>query len=208
MEQSAEAELLAKAQAGDSEARDALYTQFFAGNEQVRGLLAREVQQPEDREDIMHDAYLSLIRSKGEFRGDSKLQTFIYRVVQIAILQRLRGDRARRREKMVRLTFEMDGEERERTIPVTDYQFESVEAALAAERMYNFVPEPLRTTFRLRVSEEMSYDEIARRTGAPINTVATRIFKARAILAKLFGAPPEAAQRTPITTKKGRVTGN
>src|SRR5450432_535109 len=201
MEQSAEAELLAKAQAGDSEARDALYTQFFAGNKQVQGLLAREVQQPEDREDIMHDAYLSLIRSKGEFRGDSKLQTFIYRVVQIAILQRLRGDRARRREKMVRLTFEMDGEERERTIPVTDYQFESVEAALAAERMYNFVPEPLRTTFRLRVSEEMSYDEIARRTGAPINTVATRIFKARAILAKLFGAPGEAAQRTPITTK-------
>jgi RNA polymerase sigma-70 factor (ECF subfamily) len=208
MEQSAEAELLAQAQAGDSEARDVLYTQFFTGNRQVQGLLAREVPQPEDREDVLHDAYLSLIRSKTEFRGESKLQTFIYRVVQIAILQRLRGDRARRREKMVRLTFEIDGEERERTIPVVDYQFESVEATLAAERMYNFVPEPLRTAFRLRVSEEMSYGEIARRTATPINTVATRIFKARAILAKLFGAPPQAEPPTPITAKKGRVTGN
>jgi RNA polymerase sigma-70 factor, ECF subfamily len=208
MEPSAETELLTKAQAGDSDARDALYTQFFSGSKQVQGLLAREVPRPEDREDILHDAYLSLIRSKGEFRGESKLQTFIYRVVQITILQRLRSDRARRREKMVRLTFEMDGEERERTIPVTDYQFESVDAALAAERMYNFVPEPLRTAFRLRVSEEMSYEEIARRTSSPINTVATRIFKARAILSRLFGAPPEPEHPISITTKKGRVSGN
>ncbi len=88
---------------------------------QVQGLLAREVPIAEDREDILHDAYVSLIRSHGEFRGDAKLQTFIYRVVQIAILQRLRSDRARRREKMVRLTFEMDGEDVERTIPVKDY---------------------------------------------------------------------------------------
>jgi DNA-directed RNA polymerase specialized sigma24 family protein len=55
--------------------------------------------------------------------------------------------------------------------------------------MYSFVPEPLRTPLRLRVDDELSYDEIAKRTGTPINTVATRIFKARAILAKLFGAP-------------------
>lgn len=208
MEPSAETELLTKAQAGDSEARDVLYTQFFSGSKQVQGLLAREVLRPEDREDILHDAYLSLIRSRGEFRGESKLQTFIYRVVQITILQRLRSDRARRREKMVRLTFEMDGEERERTIPVTDYQFESVDATLAAERLYKFLPEPLRTAFRLRVSGEMSYEEIARRTSSPINTVATRIFKARAILSKLFGAPPEPGAPTSITMKKGRVSGN
>ena len=136
------------------------------------------------------------------FAGESKLATFVYRVVQIAILQRLRADRARRREKMVRLTFEVDGEERERTIPITDYQFESVDAAVAAERMYRFVPEPLRTAFRLRVSEEMSYEEIARRTSCPINTVATRIYKARAILSKLFGAPPLPEQPSLIDTKK------
>ncbi len=208
MEQNAEAELLARAQAGDSEARDALYSQYFVSSKQVQGLLTREVSEPADREDILHDAYVSLIRSKGEFRGDAKLQTFIYRVVQIAILQRLRSDRARRREKMVRLTFEVNGEERERTIPVTDYQFESIDASLAAERMYQFIPEPLRTAFRLRVSDEMSYEEIARRTSSPINTVATRIFKARAILARLFGAPAVAEQPVSIDVKKGRSQGN
>jgi DNA-directed RNA polymerase specialized sigma24 family protein len=72
-----------------------------------------------------------------------------------------------------------------------DYQFESVDAGLAAEKLYSFVPEPLLTPLRLRVDEELSYEEIAKRTGTPINTVATRIFKARGILAKLFGAPGE-----------------
>ncbi len=74
--------------------------------------------------------------------------------------------------------------------------------------MYTFVPEPLRTAFRLRVSEEMSYSEIARRTGAPIDTVATRIFKARAILAKLFGAPAVASEPVAIDAKKRARPGN
>lgn len=198
----AEAELLRKAQAGDPGARETLYSQYFAGSKQVQALLTREVHEAADREDVLHDAYLSLVRSKGEFRGDARLATFVYRVVQIAILQKLRSDRARRRDKMVRLTFTTEEGERERDLPFEDYAYETVDASLAAERMYQFVPEPLRTAFRLRVSEEMSYDEIARETGAPINTVATRIFKARALLAKVFGAPPARGERA-VAAKKG-----
>lgn len=182
-----EANLLRKAQQGDAGARDTLYRDYFAGSKQVRGLLAREVRSPEDREDILHDAYISLIRSSSEFRGDSRLQTFVYRVVQIAILQKLRHDRARRDDKMVRISFDFEGEDRELQLPVRDYQFESVDASSIAEKLYSLLPEPLRTTLRLRVGEDLSYDEIARRMGSPINTVATRIFKARALLSELFG---------------------
>lgn len=202
MEFPAEAELLRKAQQGSAEARDRLYSQYFAQSKPVQGLLSREVPIAEDREDILHDAYLSLIRSKGEFRGDSRLQTFVYRVVQIAILQKLRSDRSRRRDKMVRLTFEVDGEERERSLPVTDLQFESVNASLASEKLLKILPEPLRTAFRLRATEELSYDEIARRTNTPINTVATRIFKARGILARVFGGASLPAEPVSINAKK------
>jgi RNA polymerase sigma-70 factor (ECF subfamily) len=188
METNEEAELLRKAQQGDSSSRDLLYTTYFSGSKQIQGLLEREVPIAADREDILHDAWISLVRSKSDFRGDSKLQTFVYRVVQVAILQKLRGDRARRRDKMVRLIIESDGEERERELPIQDYQFESVDASLAAEKLYSFVPEPMRTALRLRLDDELTYEEISQKTGTPINTVATRIFKARAILAKLFGA--------------------
>jgi len=191
MSQPDEVALLKKARQGDQSARETLYLTYFSGNKQVLKLLSREVLNPADREDILHDAWLSLIRSPAEFRGDSRLHTFVYRVVQITILQKHRSDRADREDKMVRLTFEFEGEERERELAVHDYQFDRIDAGETAEKLYAFLPEPLRTAFRLRLSEELSYEEIAAVTKAPVNTVATRIFKARALLARLFGAPPD-----------------
>lgn len=208
MEFNSEAELLRRAQGGSAEARDQLYSQYFAQSKSVQGLLTREVPIAEDREDILHDAYLSLIRSKGEFRGDAKLQTFVYRVVQIAILQKLRSDRSRRRDKMVRLTFQVDGEERERSLPIEDFQYETVNASLACEKLLKVLPEPLRTAFRLRANEDLSYDEIARQTNTPINTVATRIFKARALLARAFGGPSLPPEPVSISAKKSGKAGN
>ena len=182
-----EVDLLKRARQGDQSARETLYLTYFSGNKQVRNLLAREIRNPADREDILHDSWLSLVRSSSEFRGDSRLQTFIYRVVQIAILQKHRSDRAAREDKMVRLSYEFQGEERERELAVRDYQFDHVEAGATADKLYSLLPEPLRTAFRLRLSKELSYEEIAAATRTPVNTVATRIFKARAMLAKLFG---------------------
>ncbi len=213
MDTSAEADLLRRAQAGENEASETLYRDFFENNRQIHNLLLREVPAPEDREDILHDAFLSLIRSKSEFRGDSRLQTFVYRVVQIAILQKLRSDKARRRNKMVRLFVDLSGETLERELAVTDYGFERVESDHMADRMYAVLPEPLRTALRLRVSDDLSYSEVARRMDSPVNTAATRIFKARAILYKLFGgshgeAQTAAEENLVKTAKKTEEPGN
>jgi RNA polymerase sigma-70 factor (ECF subfamily) len=191
MGQADEVALLRKAREGDEAARETLYLTYFSGNKQISRLLAREVKDPSDREDILHDAFLSLIRSAAAFRGESKLQTFVYRVVQITILQKHRRDRAAREDKMVRLTFEFQGEERDRELAIHDYQFDHIDAGATAEKLYALLPEPLRTAFRLRLSDELSYEEIAAVTKSPVNTVATRIFKARALLARLFGAPAD-----------------
>jgi len=182
-----EVDLLKRARQGDPSARETLYTTYFSGNKQVRNLLAREIRNPADREDILHDSWLSMVRSASEFRGDSRLRSFVYRVVQIAILQKHRSDRAAREDKMVRLAYEFQGEERERELSIRDYQFDRVDAGATADKLYSFLPEPLRTAFRLRLSKELTYEEIAAATKTPVNTVATRIFKARALLAKLFG---------------------
>lgn len=202
-----EIELLNRARSGDESAREQLYLNYFAESRQVRSLLSREVRNPADRDDILHDAYLSLVRSQAEFRGDSKLQTFVYRVVQIAILQRHRSARSAREDKMVRLSFEFDGEERQRELAIQDFQFEEVDAGATAEKLYSFIPEPLRTAFRLRVSDEMSYEEIAALTNTPINTVSTRIFKARALLARMFGAGRDSAAGADSTQEKGARAG-
>jgi RNA polymerase sigma-70 factor (ECF subfamily) len=187
MPNNAEADLLQRAKAGDSAASEVLYRDYFENNKQVNNLLLREVAAPEDREDILHDAFLSLLRSKTEFRGDSSLQTFVYRVVHVAILQKLRSDRARRQSKMVRLFVDLQGERQERQLAVEDFGFERVESDQMAERMYQLLPEPLRSALRLRVNDDLSYAEIARRMEVPVNTAASRIFKARTLLYRLFG---------------------
>ena len=91
-----------------------------------------------------------------------------------------------------------EGEERLRELAIQDYQFERIDAGATAEKLYAFLPEPLRTAFRLRLSDELSYEEIAAVTKAPVNTVATRIFKARALLARLFGGPGEALEKKTV----------
>lgn len=181
-----EIELIGRARAGEQAAQDRLYREFFAESRSIRSLLNREISEPADREDVLHDAFLSLLRSGAEFRGDARLGTFVYRVVQIAILQKRRSDRARREHQMVRLTYDFQGEERERELAVEDYHYEQTDADATARKLYELVPEPLRTALRLRVSEELSYEEIAVRTAAPINTVSTRIFKARSLLSRLL----------------------
>ena len=189
MVSSEEIALLNQARAGDGQAAATLYSQFFAESRPVRALLWRQVSNPQDREDILHEAYLSLLASRAEFRGDSKLQTFVYRVVQIAILQKRRDDRAEREDRKVRLTFAVAGEEQQRELAVHDYRFEEIEADAMVDKLCALVPEPYATAFRLRAVDDLSYEEIAARTGAPINTVASRIFKARAYLARALKPP-------------------
>src|SRR5260221_13420560 len=96
MGQAEEVDLLKRARQGDESSRESLYLTYFSGNKQVRSLLARGIRNPADWGDILHDAWLSLGRSPSEFRRDSRLQTFIYRVVQIAILLKHRSDRVAR----------------------------------------------------------------------------------------------------------------
>ena len=57
MGQAEEVALLRKAREGDESARESLYLNYFSGSKQVARLLAREVKNPSDREDILHDAY-------------------------------------------------------------------------------------------------------------------------------------------------------
>jgi DNA-directed RNA polymerase specialized sigma24 family protein len=114
---------------------------------------------------------------------------------------------------MVRLFIDLPGETLERDLAVTDYGFEKVESDQMAERMYGLLPEPLRTALRLRVSDDLSYSEVARRMDSPVNTAATRIFKARAILYKLFGGAHGEGQGTPDenlikSVKKTKEPGN
>lgn len=89
-----ETELLSKARSGNQEARETLYNSYFAGNKAVKALLTREVPQQEVHEGILRRVYLSLLQTEREDRNSPKLQSDVYRLVQIALLEDRRGDRS------------------------------------------------------------------------------------------------------------------
>ncbi len=140
-----------------------------------------------DAEDALQEAYLSAYRHIGEFRGQSRLSTWLTRIVINQSLGRLRS---RRRDNVVELLGDRA------TAPVQEAahnaageQADSPETGAMRnelrrllERKIDELPLAFRTTFILREVEEMTIDEVAECLAVPAATVRTRVFRARALL--------------------------
>lgn len=140
-----------------------------------------------DAEDVLQEAYIAAYRHLAEFRGDSKLATWLTRIVINQALARLRS---RRRDNVV---VSMDDSEHSVADPVeqamNEGQGESAETGAMREEMRRLLerkidelPLAFRTTFILREVEEMTIEEVAECLVIPTATVRTRVFRARALL--------------------------
>ncbi|MEO7058000.1 MAG: RNA polymerase sigma factor [Caldimonas sp.] len=140
-----------------------------------------------DAEDALQEAYLSAYRHIGEFRGQSRLSTWLTRIVINQALGRLRS---RRRDNVVELLGDRAaGRVEEAAQEVVGDVAESPEAGAMRtelrrllERKIDELPLAFRTTFVLREVEEMTIEEVAECLAVPAATVRTRVFRARALL--------------------------
>jgi RNA polymerase sigma-70 factor (ECF subfamily) len=132
-------------------------------------------------EDAVQEAYLRIYRSIGEFRGESKLSTWLVRVVANEALMRRRKDGRRARIVPIHdgeyaeaaLQDEVEGPQR---------MAERSEMRALLEREIDALPDGFRAVFVLRALEELSVDETAAALGIPEATVRTRFFRARSQL--------------------------
>ncbi len=182
-----EPELLARARGGDRDAQARLYEEFIYGSSAIRNLLRRTVDSEPEREDLLQEIFLSTISSSGEFRGDSRLSTYLFRVAQLTVLEAHRAANTQKRGGHVRFIGEAEWTENPAAEPsVPPLQFEEIETRLALEKLMEKVPEAYRQALRLRIVEDLDYQQIAERLSIPMNTVATRIFKGKAVLVDLL----------------------
>lgn len=144
-----------------------------------------------DAEDAVQEAWLQALRGIAEFRGESRLSTWLVRIVANEALGRLRS--RRRRADVIRLSddagFDIDGIDAAETDPMSEHRSTQPErAALDSdlrrllERRIDDLPDAFRAVFVLRAIEELSVDETAECLGLPAATVRTRYFRARAQL--------------------------
>jgi RNA polymerase sigma-70 factor (ECF subfamily) len=178
----ADAELAARVARGEEAAIRLLMRRY----NQTLYRTARSILRDEaEAEDAVQEAYLKAIAAISTFRSDSRLGTWLVRIVVNEALGRLR--KTRRTAEIIRLEGDMSADSQ----PAPDHpdpaatperQALQSEARRIIEARIDELPDAFRTVFVLRALEELSVEEAAAALGIPEATVRTRFFRARGML--------------------------
>lgn len=153
----------------------------------------RIVGNEEDARDVIQDAFLSAFRSIGRFAADSRLSTWLHRIVVNTALMKLRTRRRRPEESIEPLlpAFRADGHHAERFTAWTEGAEQALsrkETREAVRRHIDELPESFRTVLLLRDIEGFSTEETARLLETTTNAVKIRLHRARQALRTLLAA--------------------
>lgn len=159
------------AAAGD---RRALRKIYEATSDRVYRLMVRIVG-VQDADDLTQQVYVRAFSKLRQFSGDSKFETWLYRLATNEALQQLRREKLRRTSELM-----VEPMTRQNDFIEQDERARLVHQALAA-----LDPE-LRAIFTLKEENGLSYQEIATTLDIPEGTVGSRLNRARRELRKLL----------------------
>ncbi|HEX5217364.1 MAG TPA: RNA polymerase sigma factor [Vicinamibacterales bacterium] len=129
-----------------------------------------------DAEEIAQDVFLRVYERIGQFRGDAKFTTWLYRLAYHVAVNRLRS---------ARLRFEHVDLEKLRlpdTAADADARISAGERARVLAEEIERLPGLYRTVIYLHYWQEASIDDMATLLAAPPNTIKSYLFRARARL--------------------------
>ncbi len=184
----AEPELVSFARAGDREAFRAIMTRC---NQRLFRIARAVVRDEAEAEDVLQESYTRAFSAIAGFRGEAGVATWLTRIV----LNEAHG-RLRRRKDMVDLDVleAAQGSAQVLNFPgAAKSENPEADAARAQirrllERAVDALPEPFRLVFILREVEELSVEETARHLGLKVETVKTRLHRARRRLREALDA--------------------
>jgi RNA polymerase sigma-70 factor (ECF subfamily) len=143
---------------------------------------------PADVEDLVQEVFLQVHRSIGDFRGDARLSTWLYRLTVNVVLMHRRA--AKSRPLLVGEAVAAPPKD-QRLLP--DEQVARKRRMAAFYRMIDRLSEKKRTVFVLHELDGLTPQEIAKIVEAPVLTVRTRLFYARRELAAMIREEPDLA---------------
>jgi RNA polymerase sigma-70 factor, ECF subfamily len=166
-----DAALLAQLRAGDGPAFETLVTTY---QHRVFGVALRMLGSRAEAEDIAQETFLRAHRALGEFRGEARLGTWLYAIASRLCLNRL-ASAPRRHEQSDEAAVLRHAAESADAGAVLEQR----ELAAALHDAIAALPEERRIVVVLRDLEGLDYEEVAEVLGLPLNTVRTRLHRAR-----------------------------
>ena len=163
-----EEKLLLKVHKGDKAAQELLYRQHVR---YLAALSSRYVANDDDAKDVLQESFIKIFSSINtfEYRGEGSLRAWMARITLNEALAFIR--------KNCNAAL----------VDIADYDDKVADDGIPTDVIYRFIrelPDGYRAVFNLYVIEDKSHKEIAELLGIKVNTSASQLHKAKAILAK------------------------
>jgi RNA polymerase sigma-70 factor (ECF subfamily) len=178
-----EHELIARCLRGETGAWDALFLEHYAPAGRFIFQLSPDFTR-EDAEEITQETFLSVINHLSSFQGNSRLQTWIFRIARNKAQDyRERQMAAKRGGGKETVSLQAENAETGLTIdppsndPGPDSRLLQREDNAAVGQALEHLGDACREIIDLRYFADLSYEEIARITGLNIKTVSSRLSK-------------------------------
>jgi RNA polymerase sigma-70 factor, ECF subfamily len=145
----------------------------------------------EDARDAVQDAFISAFRSIDRFESDSRLSTWLHRIVVNCCLMRLRTKRRHPEEDLEELLpqFKSDGHQLHPSVPWPESAedlVQQVQNRKMVREAIAMLPDNYRAVLVMRELEEMTTEETAEALGITPNAVKIRLHRARQALRTLL----------------------
>jgi RNA polymerase sigma factor (sigma-70 family) len=179
----AEEELLTQLKLGDENA-----FRFLVENNQKRvyNTVLSIVQNSEEAEDIAQEVFIEVFKSVKNFRGDSKISTWLYRIATTKALEELRKKKAGKRFAFFTNLFSENNEiiHDSATFEHPGVTLENKESAKMLFSAINKLPENQKVAFTLANIEGLNYQEIMEVMNLSVGSVESLLFRAKTNLRK------------------------
>jgi len=183
-----EPQLVARLRAGEESAFEQLVRSTSG---RLLAAARRLLRNEEDARDAVQSAFIRAFQSLSRFREESRLSTWLHRILVNEALMKLRS-RARGEEESIDPllpTFVADGHQTRDTVDWSesaDKALERAETRALINRAIDQLPESYRTVLVMRDLEEMSTAEVAEMLGVSANVIKVRLHRARQALRTLL----------------------
>jgi RNA polymerase sigma-70 factor (ECF subfamily) len=175
-----ERSLIERCRRGDDSAFAVLVEAY---KHQVYGLIYRMIYDRSQVDDLAQEVFLKVHRGLPYFRGEAKLSTWIYRIVQNVCSQA----RGRRRPEVSLDGATDDGPPREPGR--SDGAFADVELRDRIGKAMAQLPEHYRMLVAAHYLQGVQYEALAEALGIPLGTVKTHLYRAKRQLRELLETP-------------------
>ena len=139
------------------------------------------IQSPEDAEDLAQDVFIQVFRSIDQFKGESKLSTWIYRIATTKSLDFLRSRKSKKRFAFLQ-RLGLPGDSTSAEIPEFHHPGIAAEQKELAAELFQAIaqlPDNQKTAFVLTRLEQLSHAEVSAIMGISIAAIESLLHRAR-----------------------------